>query len=144
MVVTKENITSVIPQRAPFIMIDEVVKVDERYTKSSFRVTADNIFLQDGELAEAGLVENIAQTAAARAGYLALTHKLPVAIGYIGSVSRLEINGLPRQGNLLETRIEVTNQVFNATIITGEIMCNGQPLAKCEMKIFINNNSTES
>ena len=144
MAVRKENITSVIPQRAPFIMIDEVVEVDERFTSSSFMVTADNIFLQDGELAEAGLVENIAQTAAARAGYIALTRNMPVAVGYIGSVSRLEIHGLPRLGDLLETRIEVTNQVFNATIITGEIKCNGQPLAQCEMKIFINNNSIES
>ena len=144
MEVSKQNITSVIPQRAPFIMIDEVLEVDDDFTSSNFVVSTDNIFLEDGELGEAALVENIAQTAAARAGYIALIENKPVAVGYIGSVSRLEILDLPKLGDLLETRITVTNQVFNATIISGEIRCNGRPLAHCEMKIFINNNSTES
>jgi hypothetical protein len=35
-------------------MIDEVVKVDERYTKSSFRVTADNISCKTENLQRPG------------------------------------------------------------------------------------------
>jgi predicted hotdog family 3-hydroxylacyl-ACP dehydratase len=142
--IKKENIPSVIPQRAPFVMIDELLQVDESSTRSSFMVIEENILVDAGELSEAGVLENIAQTAAARAGYIAISENKPVAVGYIGAVNGFEIFRLPKVKDQLETVIEVINQVFSATIITGRIMCNGDTLAQCEMKIFINNNLIES
>ena len=44
------------------------------------------MLVSNGEFSEAGLMENIAQTAAARAGYIAVMENKPVAIGYIMSV----------------------------------------------------------
>ena len=69
MLVSKENILTLIPQRPPFVMIDEFSSSSALSTRTKFHVTAENIFADEGMLAEAGLVENIAQTAAARAGY---------------------------------------------------------------------------
>ena len=57
---------------------------------------------------------------------------------YIGAVKDLEIFELPPAGSFIETIAEVGSQVFNATMVTGQVMLNGKLMAQCEMKIFIN------
>ncbi len=137
MLVNKENILSLIPQRPPFVMIDQLISNDLESTKTSFAVRADNIFLEEGKLAAAALVENIAQTAAARAGHYSQTEKKPVLVGYIGAIKDLEIFFLPKISDTLDTEIIIKNQIFDVTLISGTVSCNGKLLAQCEMKIFI-------
>lgn len=132
------GILSYIPQRSPFVMVDEVVYSDETITRSKFLVDAQNIFVENGYLKEPGLVENIAQTAAARAGYTAHTQSKPLLMGYIGAIKNLEIFFFPKTGDELITEITVENQIFDVTLISGKIICNGKLTAHCEMKIFIN------
>ncbi|MEO8583625.1 MAG: 3-hydroxyacyl-ACP dehydratase [Flavitalea sp.] len=137
MLVDKEHIQSLIPQRPPFVMIDQLIDSDERSTRTAFQVRGNNIFVVNGELREPGLVENIAQTAAARAGYVSQMENKPVLVGYIGAIKDLQIFDLPKTDDILETEITIENQVFDATLILGKIKCNGVILAQCEMKIFI-------
>jgi predicted hotdog family 3-hydroxylacyl-ACP dehydratase len=132
-----KNIETVLPQRPPFVMIGELVHCDADTSASTFEVKADNIFLKDDRLQEPALVENMAQTAAARAGFLAIQEQRPVAIGYIGAIQNLEVFDLPVLGDLLNTEIRVMNQVFDVTLIGATVSCNGKKMATCEMKIFI-------
>ena len=133
-----QNILSCIPQRAPFVMVDKLLYSDETVTRSAFLIRADNIFVEYGYIKEPGLVENIAQTAAARAGHTSQLQNKPVALGYIGAIKNLEIYFLPKTGDQLVTEITVQNQIFDVTLISGKITCNEKEVAKCEMKIFIN------
>jgi 3-hydroxymyristoyl/3-hydroxydecanoyl-(acyl carrier protein) dehydratase len=133
-----ENIQSLIPQRPPFVMIDKLISFSETTTITGFSITTDNIFVENGLFKEPGLVENIAQTAAARAGYISQTENKPVQVGYIGAVNNLQVFMLPKQGDELITEITIENQIFDVTLISGKITCNGQPVAQCKMKIFIN------
>jgi predicted hotdog family 3-hydroxylacyl-ACP dehydratase len=134
----KENILAFIPQRAPFVMVDEILLSSELSTQSKFLVHADNIFVENGLLKEPGLVENIAQTAAARAGYISHMESKPVSVGYIGAIKNLQINSFPKVGDEIITEITIENQIFNVTLISGKITCNDKLLAHCQMKIFIN------
>lgn len=137
MLVSKENIQSLLPQRPPIVMVDELLYCDATTTCCGFRVTAANIFYDQGVFSEAGLVENIAQTAAAGVGYIAQQGNQDVPVGYIGAIKDLEIFFLPKMGDWLETRVELVNQVFDVTMVNGTIHCNGSLAAQCEMKIFI-------
>jgi predicted hotdog family 3-hydroxylacyl-ACP dehydratase len=137
MIVTQDNILTIIPQRPPFVMIDELLACDELRTNTRFTIEKDNVLVENGELTEAGLMENIAQTAAAGAGYEAQSQQKPVAIGYIGAVKNLEIFALPLIGNTIVTEVVVENKIFDVTLISGTIKCDGKTLARCEMKIFI-------
>jgi len=137
MIVTKENIQSLIPQRPPFVMVDELIYSDEKSSRTSLLITNDNLFVVNGELREPGLLENIAQTAAARAGHDAVTENKPVKVGYIGAVKNFEVFKLPVLNDRIETEITVEDQVFGATLITGITKCNDELIARCEMKIFI-------
>jgi predicted hotdog family 3-hydroxylacyl-ACP dehydratase len=139
---SKQNdILALIPQRTPFVMLDEMVFCEGDITRTAFKVKEDNIFLRNGILEEPALIENIAQTAAARAGWIAIQQNKPVAIGYIAAIQQLEIFDRPQLHDLLETETVVTNQVMNVTVVTGKLSCRGRLLAQCEMKIFITNQS---
>lgn len=131
------NIESLIPQRSPFVMIDQLTWHDEQVTRTGFLIKNNNILVENGQFCEAGLVENIAQTAAARAGHVAVLENKPVRIGYIGAVKNLLIHALPFVNDQLTTEIKVENQIFDVTLIKGTVYCNERLLAECEMKIFI-------
>lgn len=138
MLVSKDHIQSIIPQGPPFVMIDALLSSDETTTRASLIVGEDNIFVAEGLFREPGIVEHIAQTAAARSGYAVQQEQGPVLVGYIGSIRNLQVFQLPAVGDELLTDITIVNQVFNVTMITGKVFCKDQLVAQCEMKIFIN------
>jgi predicted hotdog family 3-hydroxylacyl-ACP dehydratase len=132
-----ENIIPLIPQKPPFVMVGKLLHTDVNITRSSFIVNGDNVFIKDNLFQEAGLMENIAQTAALRAGYLAQIEDKPVAVGYIGAVSSFEIFDLPKVNDEIVTEITVENQIFDITVLSGRVWHNKNLMAKCEMKLFI-------
>jgi len=135
---TIENIIDLVPQKPPFVMVDKLLNFSETTTVTGLTIKADNIFVEHGLFREPGLVENIAQTAAARAGYISRLENKPVRVGYIGAINELRVFSLPKTGDELKTEIAIENQVFNVTLISGKITCNNEIIAQCKMKIFIN------
>lgn len=118
-------------------MVGKLLSVDELITKSSFVIPPENVFVKDGIFQEAGLMENIAQTAALRAGYSAQAENKPVESGYIGAIKDFEVFALPNAGDEIITETSIDNQVFNVTMLTGKVWHNDVLLARCEMKVFM-------
>jgi len=118
-------------------MVNRLLHADDLVTKSSFKISSDNVMVKNGVFTEGGLMENIAQTAALRAGYIAQQENKPVESGYIGAVKDLEIFELPVAGDELVTEVALENQVFNVTVFKGKVWRGAQLLAQCEMKVFI-------
>jgi predicted hotdog family 3-hydroxylacyl-ACP dehydratase len=132
------DVRAIIPQQPPFVMIDKLVHFDEVFTRTEFVVQADTLFVENGRFLEAGLVENIAQTCAARLGYVnTVLLGDGVRLGFIGAMKSLVINKLPVVGSTLETTIEVMNEVFSITLVNATIRCNNEVLVTCEMKISV-------
>src|SRR5947208_2291387 len=131
------DILSFIPQRPPFVMVDRLTWYDDKITRSEFLIKKDNIFVEKGVFSEPGLLENIAQTAAARAGCFSILENMPVQVGYIGAVKNLAVYALPLVDDLLVTEITIAHQIFDVTVIKGKIECSTRTLAECEMKICI-------
>jgi predicted hotdog family 3-hydroxylacyl-ACP dehydratase len=131
------NILSLIPQAPPFVMVDRLLYSDEITTRTAFRIPPENVFVENGFFSAAGLMENIAQTVAAGAGFAArLANRAPGA-GYIASVKNLEITALPGINDELITEIRIGHRVLDIVVISGRISCNGKAIAQCEMKILI-------
>ena len=131
------DILELIPQRAPFVMITELMDVREQSATSSFRILEDNIFVKDGQLQESGLIENIAQTAAAMSGYKAKISGSAAEIGFLGGVKNLRIYYLPDVDTNLITEVRLENQVLNVNLIKGLIRQEDKLVAECEMKVFL-------
>lgn len=137
---TVENIDirELIPQREPFIMVDGLLSATEKEIRSYFMVRAGNPLLKDDSLRESGLIENIAQTAAAMNGYRARISGEPVRLGFIGGIKNLEIHALPLVGDRLETEVREIHYVMETSIVTGKVWHEGKLLASCELKVFLN------
>ncbi|QEC65610.1 3-hydroxyacyl-ACP dehydratase [Mucilaginibacter ginsenosidivorans] len=134
-----EDIIPLIPQKPPFVMVGRLMSSDENLTRSSFVIPENNVFVKKGLFQEAGLMENIAQTAALRAGYIAQSENKPVAVGYIGAVSKFEVFDLPKTGDEIVTEISVQNQVFDIAVLSGKVWLGENLMAQCEMKVFSKN-----
>lgn len=133
----KDRIRELIPQRDPMVMIDELLFSDETKTVSSFKIEESCIFFRDDVLSEYGLIENIAQTAAARTGYIAMERGEAVPLGFIAGLKDLRIHYLPEKSAVINTEITIIDHILGMTIITGQSRCNERILASCEMKIFL-------
>lgn len=132
-----EGILGLIPQRPPIVMVDCFFGIEEDRSYSGLTVTTDNIFCEAGKLQEAGLIEHIAQSAAARIGFLYTQQGKKVPLGFIGSVDKLKIYSLPDVGQKLLTEITVVQEVFDITLISAQVKADEKLTAECRMKIFI-------
>jgi predicted hotdog family 3-hydroxylacyl-ACP dehydratase len=134
----EEDILNLIPQKPPFVMVDRLLFSDDDHTKTSFTVTEGNVLVINGRFSEAGLMENMAQTAAAGAGNMARIEDRPIDIGYIGAVKNLVVFELPPVNAELITEVKVETRLLNIAIVTAKVWYNDNVVAQCEMKIFIN------
>jgi predicted hotdog family 3-hydroxylacyl-ACP dehydratase len=137
MLVAKQHITEYIPQKNPMVMIDTLNFCEGDVTTTGFEIRTDNIFVKNGYLHEPGIVENIAQTAAVKAGYEVKKLGAEPLVGFIGAVKDLVIYDLPKVGDVIETTVTIKMEVMGVTLIDGVTTCNGKKIAACEMKIFI-------
>lgn len=140
-IVNQESILNYIPQRPPIVLVSRIYKADETSIITGFDITEDHIFTQNGKLTESGIVENLAQTAASRAGYEAVKNGSKPAVGFIGNIKDLTIHYLPNAGSEVLTEVTTKTQVMNVSIIEAKSYCNDQLVASCEMKIFLQENA---
>lgn len=135
--VSKEHITEYIPQKAPIVLIDSIGFCEGDTIKTTFKIEAAHVFVKNGCLQEPGIIENIAQTAAAKAGYEVKKNGQEPLLGFIGAIKDLKIFDLPKVGETLETTVLVKMEVMGITVIFGTSECHGKKIAECEMKIVI-------
>lgn len=133
------DVTKLVPQRAPILMVDRLTDATDDVAVTGFVVKADNYFLDDdGLLAEVGLIEHIAQSASAFAGYKALlAGASEPPVGYIGEIKKFHCYLRPAPGEELNTTITMGAEVAGVTIIKGETRVKGETVADTQMKIFI-------
>jgi predicted hotdog family 3-hydroxylacyl-ACP dehydratase len=137
MLATGNELLEFIPQRDPVVMIDKLIHCDHEKIISGLTIEPGNIFFHDGFFSESGMVENIAQTAAAGVGYICKQENKNVSVGFIASIKDLKLFHLPVAGDEIITEVNVTNQVMQVSIIKGTIFRNGVTMAECEMRIFV-------
>ncbi|MGL4957110.1 MAG: pseudouridylate synthase [Bacteroidales bacterium] len=131
------NILEMIPQRPPFVMVDKLTHYDDILSITELKVNEHNIFCKEGCLNEYGIIENIAQSCAARIGYKNLIKNDKIKIGFIGAIKDVEIFARPNIGETIRTEVEVKSEVFAITLIEAKVFLNEKLLAKCEMKISL-------
>lgn len=137
--VTGEKILELIPQQPPFVMVHELIAVDDTSCETAFHIPEDNVLVENGLFTEPGLIENIAQSAAAMTGFSAISSGEQPKKGFIAATKNLKIYKLPKSGQPIHTQIIIIDHVLDFTLISGKIYDENDNFAECEMKIFINN-----
>lgn len=132
------DIHELLPQQEPFVMIGHLVQLGDVRTVTETVICGDNIFVEDGCFSASGLIENIAQTCAARIGYInKCILKKDVQIGFIGAIRNMEIIDLPEVGQQITTIVDVKEEVFGMTLASAQVKRGTQILAETEIKIAI-------
>lgn len=133
------DIKNLIPQRSPIIMVDELLEANDDVARCSLTIRENNFFLEpDGAIAEPGVIEHIAQSASAFAGYNALRDgATEPPVGFIGEVKHFRLNRRPCKGETLVTTITMGPSVAGVTIISGETVSEGEIVATTQMKIYV-------
>ena len=137
MILSEKDVQNIIPQKHPFVLVGELLSIDEKTTRTNFKIPKNHILLINNELPSSALIENMAQTAAVRAGYFAKAQNSKPKTGFIGSIKNFEVYRTAKSGEILTTTITNTNEIFNASIVEGKIFCQEQLVAKGELKIFL-------
>ena len=135
MIISKEKIEWYIPQRAPFIMIDNLLEASEKTFKTDFLILPGNIFIENGILREFALIENIAQSSSAGLAILNSSIGNKNADGFIGGISKLKLYGLPGIHDIIITIVNILAQIENMYLLKGENYLNGHKILECEMQL---------
>lgn len=132
------DIHELLPQQEPFVMISSLVRFDMQTTVTETVVSADNMFVEDGVFTAPGIVENIAQTCAARIGYVnKYILKKGIQLGFIGAIRDLKVKQLPKVDDTITTTISVIDSVFGMTLVDAVVLNNGAEVASAQMKIAV-------
>ena len=137
MQLTDIDILTLIPQRPPFVMVDRLLHYDPVHTVTSFTVPSVGLFVEQGRLTPPGIAENIAQTCAARMGYINYLAGEAVRLGVIGAIRNMRFLHLPPVGSVLTTRITLLQEVFQMTLVDAEVHSGDTLVATAQMKIAI-------
>ncbi len=135
------NILDLIPQRPPMVMLDGLAGCEGNAAHGYLEIKEDNVFSRNGYLEESGMIEALAQTAAARTGWLAMNaarvEKVRIPVGVIGSVKDFRLFFHPKTGDTLETTIEVVHEFMNASVVKGIARVDSRVACEAELKIFL-------
>lgn len=133
-----DELLSLIPQRPPFVLVDKLVRHEEKVVTSGFFIPTDHVLTDDqGFLSEAGIIENFAQTIALYQGYDYFLRGKPSPVGYIGSIKNVEIFNRPQAGQELRTTVRILQEMMGVTMVEGEVLQDDRVIAKGEMRTVI-------
>lgn len=127
------------------LMVDRVVASDSKGCTTELTVRADCLFVDDGALSAAGVVENMAQSCAVRIGIVnMMLHPtgggvLPGkrTIGVIGDISDLVVEREPRVGEVLTTEVLIVGEVLALSLAELTARVGDETVATARMKIAL-------
>lgn len=138
------DVHELLPQQEPFVMISRLTQFDMLRTVTETTITENNIFVDNGCFTASGLIENIAQTCAARIGYVnKYILKKGIQIGFIGAIRNLQIHDLPKVYDTITTTVDVQEEIFGMTLANSTVQLGKNILVTAEMKIALKNDGTE-
>lgn len=135
---TDIDIHELLPQQEPFVMVGKLTHFDIGKTVTETKVTDDNLFTENGIFSPSGVIENIAQTCAARIGYVnKYILKKGIQLGFIGAIRNLRLYRCPKAGETIQTTILTIEEIFGMTLVKATVCVEEEVLAESEMKIAL-------
>ncbi|HLS70724.1 MAG TPA: hypothetical protein VK027_03605 [Chitinophagaceae bacterium] len=134
------KILKLLPHRDPFVLVSNLLESTSSHTITQFQIDKNQLLVENNVLSAAGLIENMAQTAAAGLAYQSQlgkdTDQNPT-VGYIGQIKNLKIYFRPEIGSVIETKTTNVHQVMNAHIVDAEVLLGEDIVARAEVRVFL-------
>lgn len=136
-IISVEKVKELLPQKAPFVMVNYLLDYTEETIVTGMKVNEDNLFVENGIFNESGMLENIAQSTALHTSYGYFLRKEEAPVGYIGSISNVKIHNYPTIDALITTEVRIIKEFMGVTMIEGKLLQNGEVMMETKMKTFL-------
>lgn len=132
------DIHELLPQQEPFVMVGKLVSFDKSATVTATVVKESNLFVDNGVMTASGVIENIAQSCAARIGYVnKFLLKKGIQLGFIGAIRNLKLYREPVVGEEIVTTVTTVEEVFGMTLVYATVKVGEEIIAEASMKIAL-------
>jgi len=135
-ITSKEILLQCIPQRDPIVMVDQLIQYSENQLIAGHLVKKDRLFTTN-VLTEPGLIEHMAQSVALHTGYSYFIKQENAPVGYIGSISQLVINRLPKIDENITTYVQIIQEFGGITLVDIVSKVEEEIIASGQMKTVI-------
>jgi predicted hotdog family 3-hydroxylacyl-ACP dehydratase len=146
------DIKKYLPHRAPMLMVDMILEMDDEKVETVFEIKEGNIFLENGFFTESGLVENMAQTCSsvvAKDYFIDENNNDKTGVnvvGFISGIKTLKIHSLPQIGNVIHTRALLVSKFITESYSLCTMKCQtfkaDELLLEGEITLFIQENKS--
>lgn len=133
----KEAVGNLLPQKFPFVMVDRLFSYSETSLVAGLKIESDNIFLKENTFLEAGLIEHMAQSVALHTGYQFFLRNEVAPTGYIGSIKDIEIKKLPQINDTIQSNITILQEFGGITLVDIVTFLNNEAIASGQMKTVL-------
>ena len=127
-------VEQLIPQKAPFVMVDKLLFFSNEKVISGFTILKDNLFVEGNLFTAPGILEHMAQTVALHTGYQYYLKKEQAPTGYIGAIKNVEFFSLPAVASEVTTTVDILYELMGVTLVRTETVSAGSIIARSEMK----------
>jgi 3-hydroxymyristoyl/3-hydroxydecanoyl-(acyl carrier protein) dehydratase len=124
-----------LPHREPALILESVRVVREEEIESRFTVRPGSHYVEDDHLCLAGLIEAMAQAAAAHLG-LDREENPGGAPGLLVGLEDLRVTRLPGTGERVQVRCEVTEHFGPSLWVRAETRVEDESIARGILKVF--------
>lgn len=139
------DIHTLLPQQEPFVMVDTVTGFSSEGITTETVVRADNLLAEAGHLSAEGVMENIAQTCAARIGFVnRYILRQSIQVGFIGAIRNFHIHRLPETGETITTEVRLVEEMFGMVLASATVTGERGPVAETEIKIALDGGDAAS
>ena len=135
-----------LPHRGVMLMVKDLLGIDEESVSSGLPIVESCIFVENGVLTAAGLIENAAQTSTAIVGqsfFLEddVTGESNQLIGYINAIKKVEVFQLPKIGEYITTKASLISRLDTNSMCICSINCTtfikGKLIVDCTFNFII-------
>jgi predicted hotdog family 3-hydroxylacyl-ACP dehydratase len=127
-----------IPQQPPFRMINEINYFDDSMIICSYTISNENPLVEQNKFVSEGIIEFMAQSAAAFASKQNKTNNKENNIGYLVQIKSFNCNSLISVDNEIIAEITLINDITSFKIFQGKVFLNTKEIASAEIRTYEN------
>lgn len=130
------DVHGLLPQQEPFVFISALTALGRSHVVTETAVGSRCRLVSNGMMTTAGMIEMMAQTCAARVGYInKFILKRGVVPGLLAAVRGMSVSGHPRIGQTAVTSVVIEASAFGMTSARAEISAGGETMAVAEIRL---------
>lgn len=144
---TSVNINDFLPHRAPMLMVDVLEEITATSVISVFKISEENVFVENNNFSEVGLIENAAQTCSSIVGQtFFFTEDKEIKenvklVGFISGIKKANVYMLPKVNETIKTLATLVSRFdsdeYSICTMKCETFQDDNLLLQAEINLFI-------